>query len=155
MLAATIGTSSGTRFSHPHHLRTTIKLVFLKNLHGIHILNHSSGWDLSYRPWKVLYLDIDHRTHAHRKNVMMTVFAFFPVLVSTIGAFVIIWYAVPFGWNSRLRETKQKHTQLQQTYTHFPLQYSHHSSLKPYSPPSVCPFDLRSPPESVSSARLS
>ena len=55
----------------------------------------------TYRPWKVLYLDIDHRTHAHRKNVMMAVGGVFPVVVSVIGAFAIMWYAVPTGFSCR------------------------------------------------------
>jgi hypothetical protein len=55
----------------------------------------------TYRPWKVLYLDIDHRTHAHRKNVMMVLLGLFPVCASMIGAFVIIWYAVPIGFSCR------------------------------------------------------
>jgi hypothetical protein len=55
----------------------------------------------TYRPWKVLYLDIDHRTHAHRKNVMMVLLGLFPVCASMIGAFAIIWYAVPTGFSCR------------------------------------------------------
>lgn len=68
--------------------------VYFESLHWL-------GSIYTYRPWKVLYLDIDHRTHAHRKNVAMAFFGFLPVLVSTTGAFFVIWYAVPEGWNCR------------------------------------------------------
>jgi hypothetical protein len=55
----------------------------------------------TYRPWKVLYLDIDHRTHAHRRSVMMAVGGVFPIAVGAAGAFIIIWYAVPKGFSCR------------------------------------------------------
>ncbi|OCK89442.1 uncharacterized protein K441DRAFT_440380, partial [Cenococcum geophilum 1.58] len=55
----------------------------------------------TYRPWKVLYLDINHTTHSHRRNVIMVLSGVFPIAVSMIGAFVIIWYAVPVGFSCR------------------------------------------------------
>ena len=55
----------------------------------------------TYRPWKVLYLAIDHRTHAHRTNIIMALLGFFPIAVSTVGAFIILWFAVPQGFSCR------------------------------------------------------
>jgi hypothetical protein len=55
----------------------------------------------TYRPWKVLYLDVHHRTHAHRSNVLMALGGLFPVTASMIGGFIIMWYAVPPGFSCR------------------------------------------------------
>jgi hypothetical protein len=55
----------------------------------------------TYRPWKVLYLDVNKRTHAHSVNVLMAFGGVFPVAVSMGGAFAILWYAVPEGLSCR------------------------------------------------------
>lgn len=55
----------------------------------------------TYRPWKVMYLDIDPETHSARKSVLMALGGFFPVFVSAAGAFDIMWYAVPTGFSCR------------------------------------------------------
>jgi hypothetical protein len=55
----------------------------------------------TYRPWKVMYLDIDPETHSARKSVLMALGGFFPMFVSAAGAFVIMWYAVPAGFSCR------------------------------------------------------
>ncbi|PVH79747.1 hypothetical protein DL98DRAFT_572384 [Cadophora sp. DSE1049] len=101
--------SSPPAVEHPEHPNTTelppldrsISLLAETTWHNYFESLQWLGSIYTYRPWKVLYLDIDHRTHAHRKNVAMAFFAFLPILVSMIGAFLIIWYAVPVGWNCR------------------------------------------------------
>ncbi|KAH7312928.1 hypothetical protein BKA65DRAFT_573850 [Rhexocercosporidium sp. MPI-PUGE-AT-0058] len=55
----------------------------------------------TYRPWKVQYKHIDHRTHARRNNGLMALAGLFPVLVSAVGASAILWYAVPIGFSCR------------------------------------------------------
>lgn len=55
----------------------------------------------TYRPWKTLYLDGGNRTKARLKNSMMFLWALLPVFVSVLGAFVILWYAVPKGFSCR------------------------------------------------------
>lgn len=55
----------------------------------------------TYRPWKTLYLDGGNRTNARLKNSMMFLWALLPVFVSALGAFVILWYAVPNGFSCR------------------------------------------------------
>jgi hypothetical protein len=62
---------------------------------------HWLGAIYTYRPWKVIYLDVDHRTHAHRSNVTMVLTGIFPVTVSTVCAFLIMCYAVPVGFSCR------------------------------------------------------
>ncbi len=78
----------------------------------VDLIEHSS-WDdyfqslqwlgaiYTYRPWKVLYLDIDHRTHVHRKSVMMFIGGLFPITLSAVSAFIILWNAVPVGFSCR------------------------------------------------------
>jgi hypothetical protein len=55
----------------------------------------------TYRPWKALCLDGGNRTNARLKNSMMFLWALLPVFVSALGAFVILWYAVPNGFSCR------------------------------------------------------
>lgn len=55
----------------------------------------------TYRPWKVAYLSIDSRTHAYRNSRVMALGGLFPIIVSTVGAFAIMWKALPEGFNCR------------------------------------------------------
>ncbi|KAH7313981.1 hypothetical protein B0I35DRAFT_410904 [Stachybotrys elegans] len=56
----------------------------------------------TYRPWKVYYRSISIKTHAQfASNWFLFSLAVFPVAVSVVGAFIIIWYAVPVGWSCR------------------------------------------------------
>jgi hypothetical protein len=55
----------------------------------------------TYRPWKVQYKTVDRRTHAVRNNGIMALAGLFPVLVSAVGASLILWYAVPVGFSCR------------------------------------------------------
>jgi hypothetical protein len=55
----------------------------------------------TYRPWKVQYRHVDHRTHAKRTNTVMALAGLFPVFVSATGASFILWYAVPRGFSCR------------------------------------------------------
>jgi hypothetical protein len=55
----------------------------------------------TYRPWKVAYLDRNYRTHALHKNWAMILAGFSPIIPSTVGAFLITWYAIPVGLSCR------------------------------------------------------
>jgi hypothetical protein len=55
----------------------------------------------TYRPWKVLYLDTDNRPRAHLNNFIMIAVASTPVGISAAGATIIIYNAVPPGFNCR------------------------------------------------------
>ncbi|RYP89793.1 hypothetical protein DL770_004087 [Monosporascus sp. CRB-9-2] len=55
----------------------------------------------TYRPWKLQYQHVDHRTHAKGTNGMMALAGLFPVSLSAVSASAIIWYAVPEGFSCR------------------------------------------------------
>lgn len=56
----------------------------------------------TYRPWKIGYRSVSITTHAdYRSNWLLFLLATFPVAVSAVGAFIIMWYAVPRGWSCR------------------------------------------------------
>lgn len=62
----------------------------------------SLGAIYTYRPWKIGYRAVHITSNAHyAPNWLLFLLATFPVLVSAAGAFAIIWYAVPIGWNCR------------------------------------------------------
>jgi hypothetical protein len=63
---------------------------------------HWLGAVYTYRPWKIGYRSVHRQSAAHyAPNWSLYLLALFPVLVSAVGAFVIVWYAVPIGWNCR------------------------------------------------------
>ncbi|KAI9170841.1 hypothetical protein HJFPF1_00315 [Paramyrothecium foliicola] len=56
----------------------------------------------TYRPWKIGYRSVSTKSHAHyTSNWLLFMLALFPVLISVVGAFIIIWFAVPEGWSCR------------------------------------------------------
>jgi hypothetical protein len=62
----------------------------------------SLGAIYTYRPWKLGYRSVHVNSNAHyAPNWFLILLGLFPVFVSAMGAFIIIWYAVPIGWNCR------------------------------------------------------
>ncbi|KAJ9659495.1 hypothetical protein H2198_003070 [Neophaeococcomyces mojaviensis] len=55
----------------------------------------------TYRPWKGLHLGYNHPSHPRSRNFLMLLGAFLPVLVSALGAFIILYYAIPKGFSCR------------------------------------------------------
>jgi hypothetical protein len=56
----------------------------------------------TYRPWKTDYRTVSMKSHAHyTSNWLFLLLSLFPVAVSVIGAFMIMWYAAPVGWSCR------------------------------------------------------
>jgi hypothetical protein len=63
---------------------------------------HWLGAVYTYRPWKIGYRSVHRKSHVHyAPNSLVYFLALFPVLTSAVGAFIIMWYAVPAGWSCR------------------------------------------------------
>jgi len=66
--------------------------------HSLHWL----GAVYTYRPWKLGYRSVRRKSAAHyASNWFLYLLSLFPIVVSAVGAFVIMWYAVPVGWSCR------------------------------------------------------
>ncbi|KAK0716278.1 hypothetical protein B0H67DRAFT_489280, partial [Lasiosphaeris hirsuta] len=66
--------------------------------HSLHWL----GAVYTYRPWKLGYRSVRRKSAAHyASNWFLYLLSLFPIFVSAVGAFVIMWYAVPVGWSCR------------------------------------------------------
>lgn len=63
---------------------------------------HWLGAVYTYRPWKLGYRCVRRKSAAHyASNLFLYLLSLFPIVVSAVGAFVIMWYAVPIGWSCR------------------------------------------------------
>ena len=63
---------------------------------------HWLGAVYTYRPWKIGYRSVHRASAAHyASNGLLYTMSLFPIMVSAIGAFIIMWYAVPVGWSCR------------------------------------------------------